>query len=274
MLLKISCFALAMLLAFLSRSQSPELVYVHFAFAKWELSATTKATLDSLTNTLDGSDRIELHGHCDALGAAAYNDRLSARRVQAVKDYLVTLGWEKKDILIAKGYGERKPLNKNISPEERSLNRRVEIKIIYYAGDNGQTLTQKLADTTSIAGTNIVLKNINFVGGRHQFLPLSEPALKELLGAMKTYPKLVIQVEGHICCEEHTGDGLDDETGIINLSAARAKAVMDFLVANGIQPERVSYKGFGHAKPIYPYPEKTEEERIRNRRVEIKIISR
>ncbi|MEQ1677066.1 MAG: OmpA family protein [Chitinophagaceae bacterium] len=274
MRLKISCFILAMLLSLLSRSQSPASVYVHFAFDKWELSAATKTTLDSLTDSLDVTDRIELHGHCDALGADVYNDRLSAKRVQAVKEYLVSLGWENKDILIAKGHGEKKPLNKNASPEERSLNRRVEIKIIYSAGDNEISLTKKLADTATIAGTNIVLKNINFVGGRHQFLPQSEPALKELLKAMKTYPKLVIRVEGHICCEEHTGDGLDDETGIINLSEARAKAVMDYLVTNGIQPERISYKGFGHAKPIYPYPEKTGEEMIRNRRVEIKIISR
>lgn len=271
---RISCFALAMLLSLLSRAQSPASVYVHFAFDKWELTTATQVTLDSLTDSLDVSDRIELHGHCDAMGTDIYNDRLSAKRVQAVKNYLVTIGWEKKDIIITKGHGERKPLNKNMSPEERSLNRRVEIKIIHAIGDEGPSLTKKLADTTSIAGTNIVLKNINFVGGRHQFLPQSEPALKELLDAMKTYSKLVIRVEGHICCEEYADDGLDNETGIINLSAARAKAVMDFLVANGIQPERVSYKGFGHAKPIYPYPEKTEEERIRNRRVEIKIISR
>jgi outer membrane protein OmpA-like peptidoglycan-associated protein len=133
---------------------------------------------------------------------------------------------------------------------------------------------KKLADTTTIAGTNIILHNINFEGGVHQFLPESGPMLKELLEAMQSNPKLVIRVEGHICCQSEKADGMDNETGIDNLSEARAKAVMDHLLANGIEPKRVSYKGFGHSAPIYPYPEKSEEERIQNRRVEIKIISK
>jgi outer membrane protein OmpA-like peptidoglycan-associated protein len=108
----------------------------------------------------------------------------------------------------------------------------------------------------------------------HQFLRESAPMLVELVDAMNAYPKLVIRIEGHICCNPSPGDGLDLETDITNLSEARAKAVKDYLVRNDIAPDRVSYKGFGHSSPIYPYPEKTEEERTQNRRVEIKIISK
>ena len=43
---------------------------------------------------------------------------------------------------------------------------------------------------------------------------------------------------------------------------------------NSFSTVRVSYKGFGHTTPIYPWPEKTEDEKMKNRRVEIKIISK
>jgi len=267
-----------------SIAQKSNSVYVHFAFDKSVLDASARARLDSLTDSLDVSDRIELHGHCDAIGSNDYNDVLSKKRVMAVKDYLLGIGWESKDILIAQGHGELMPVTDNNSLEQRSLNRRVEVKIIYGSPttvsvpgnkpEKQPTLKDKIADTTVKSGTNLVLRNINFAGGLHRFLPESYPMLEELLDAMRTYPALVIRVEGHICCNPTPADGLDNETGLFNLSEARAKAVKDYLVKNGIDPKRVSYKGFGHAVPLYPYPEKSLEEEKLNRRVEIKIISK
>ena len=93
----------------------------------------------------------------------------------------MSIGWEQQDIKVVKAHGENIPLNKNLSPEERSLNRRVEIKIINASDNKGKSLTEKLADPTLTTGTNIVLRNINFVGGMHQFLPESKPMLDELL---------------------------------------------------------------------------------------------
>jgi outer membrane protein OmpA-like peptidoglycan-associated protein len=102
----------------------------------------------------------------------------------------------------------------------------------------------------------------------------SRPTLNELLAAMKDFPNLVIRVEGHICCQPGNVDGYDFDTRQYNLSAERAKAVMDFLIDNGISSERVSYVGLGHSNPIHPYPEETEEQKTMNRRVEIKIIKK
>jgi len=263
------CSLLATTLAYTQPGKS---VFVHFALDKYELSTRTRATLDSLTDSLDVSDRIELHGHCDASGSDEYNIKLSQQRVKAVEKYLMGIGWDKKDIGIVQAHGERIPLNDNGSETDRSLNRRVEIRIFHR--QSSISLKDKIADSTTVAGTNIVLRNINFVGGMHLFLPEAGPILLELLDAMQTYPKLVIRIEGHICCEPGTGDGMDQGTGMMNLSEARAKAVMDYLVTNKVAPGRISYKGFGHSQPIYPYPENSEEERIKNRRVEIKIISK
>ncbi len=262
---------------------------VLFDFDTYGITPVTRFRLDSFLSAQKNNIQvlqIDLHGHCDSKGPDEYNNRLSIRRVAAVKNYLTGNGMPASNIINEKGHGKKELINENKTEEERLLNRRVtisfttiikqaeEIKASAPVTKNTVTLKEKLADSSLIAGSNIVLQNINFVGGSHQFLPQSKPMLEELLEAMQLNPRLVIRVEGHICCLQYPGDGLDIETGINNLSEARARAVKDYLVANNIAAERVSYKGFGRSAPIFSYPEKTEEERIQNRRVEIKIISR
>lgn len=267
------------------RSQSAFTVY--FDFNKYNLTAAAREKLDSFLRGRQGdagAGKFEIRGHCDFIGTDYYNDKLSSQRVTTVKRYLLTHGLNESSIADAVAYGERKPLNENRTAAERQLNRRVEIVFVNPAESTMQTepalntedksLKEKLADSSSTVGTNIILRNINFIGGRHQLVNESLPALQELLDAMRTYPKLVIEIEGHICCQPYNDDGLDLETNIRNLSEARAKAVRDYLVANGIAPGRLFYRGFGHSRPLYPFPEQSEEERLLNRRVEIKIISK
>lgn len=263
-------------LLFVLPGYSQALFTVHFDFNKHQLTTAARSSLDSFLSAEKqnlASLDLQLGGHCDAIGSDGYNDRLSKQRVAAVKKYLVEHGMQASNIGDETGYGKRKPVNENKTDEERLLNRRVTLSYSITSSKPG-SLKEKIADSTVISGTNIVLKNINFVGGMHLFLPEAQPMLDELLDAMRTYPKLVVRIEGHICCHEDSGDGMDNGTGINNLSEARAQAVKDYLVANGIDEKRVSHKGFGHSAPIYPYPERSEEERIKNRRVELKIISK
>lgn len=253
---------------------------VLFDFNKHTITPIAAEQLDSfllIEKQALSTLRVQLNGHCDAVGSDAYNNKLSNQRVAAVKNYLLSHGLLVDNIGDEIGHGKKVSLNENKTAEERQLNRRVEIsfnKTAVTGPPEANTLKEKIADSTTKAGTNIVLQSINFEGGRHRFLPEAMPALKELLATMQTYPKLVIRVEGHICCQENNVDGLDTETGLINLSEARAKAVRDYLIENSIDPNRVSYKGFGHSSPIYAYPEKSEEERIKNRRVELRILSK
>ena len=58
------------------------------------------------------------------------------------------------------------------------------------------------------------------------------------------------------------------------LSETRAKAVADYLIEKGIPASRLKHKGFGNLKPLVPFPEKNESDRVKNRRVEIRIISK
>jgi outer membrane protein OmpA-like peptidoglycan-associated protein len=81
---------------------------------------------------------------------------------------------------------------------------------------------------------------------------------------MKNNPNLKIEIQGHLCCMPV--DRLD-------LSTQRAKSINNFLVANGINEERITFKGFGSTQPIYSLPEKDEVQRSANRRVEILIVA-
>jgi outer membrane protein OmpA-like peptidoglycan-associated protein len=144
--------------------------------------------------------------------------------------------------------------------------------VIEKAKDSIPVFSKQTIDSVK-EGQTLRVQNINFYGGRHIFLPQSSVPLNELLETMKTNATLVIEIQGHICCFRGPDDGIDLENNERNLSLARAKAVYDFLVDNGIDASRMSYQGFAGRFPLVD-PEYTEEDRTTNRRVEIKIIKK
>ena len=81
------------------------------------------ATLDDNVDVL-----IEVAGHTDSVGDAGYNEQLSQRRAEAVRDYLVSKGVAAERIT-AVGYGESEPIASNDTAEGRAENRRVELRI-------------------------------------------------------------------------------------------------------------------------------------------------
>jgi OmpA-OmpF porin, OOP family len=68
-------------------------------------------------------------GHTDSVGSDAYNQRLSVRRAEAVKAYLVSKGIEKNRVY-TEGKGEKQPVADNKTAEGRAKNRRVEIEVV------------------------------------------------------------------------------------------------------------------------------------------------
>lgn len=104
---------------------------VFFDFDKAELLPASNLELDKLVDFLGKLPdvRVELRGHTDSEGNAGYNLELSQRRAEAVRQYLVLKGVAATR-LIAKGYGESKPVATNDTPEGRALNRRTEFMIL------------------------------------------------------------------------------------------------------------------------------------------------
>jgi outer membrane protein OmpA-like peptidoglycan-associated protein len=123
-------------------------------------------------------------------------------------------------------------------------------------------------------GQTLVLDGLNFYPGSHRTLPEAKPVLKKLLEIMNTNPSLKIEIQGHVCCgKKPDEDGEDEETGKYNLSWTRAQFVYDHLLKNGIDPSRITYKGYAMMRPLVT-PEVTIGDQIKNRRVEVMVTGK
>jgi len=102
-----------------------------FDFDKSVVKPAGKAKLDDMISKVKGINLevIIAVGHTDSVGSEAYNQKLSVRRAEAVKAYLVTKGIEKNRIY-TEGKGEKQPVASNKTPEGRTKNRRVEIEVV------------------------------------------------------------------------------------------------------------------------------------------------
>jgi len=102
-----------------------------FDFDKATLKPAGKAKLDDLVGKVKGINLevIIAVGHTDSVGSDAYNQKLSVKRAESVKAYLVSKGIEKNRIY-TEGKGEKQPVASNKTKEGRAKNRRVEIEVV------------------------------------------------------------------------------------------------------------------------------------------------
>jgi OOP family OmpA-OmpF porin len=102
-----------------------------FDFDKAVLKPEGKAKLDEVVSKL-GAINLEVIigvGHTDSVGTDAYNDKLSLRRAEAVKAYLLSKGVDANRVY-TEGKGEKQPVADNKTAEGRAKNRRVEIEVV------------------------------------------------------------------------------------------------------------------------------------------------
>ncbi len=104
---------------------------VTFATGSYTINPTFRETLVTVANSLQQypDSLIDVYGHTDSTGSDAFNQRLSEQRAEAVANYLVSRGVSSARIR-SQGFGETQPIASNDTDTGRSLNRRVEIKII------------------------------------------------------------------------------------------------------------------------------------------------
>lgn len=115
-------------------------------------------------------------------------------------------------------------------------------------------------------GFTIELKNVFFDVNKWDLKPESKAELEKIISFLKTNSTLKIEFGGHT---DNTGDKVANKI----LSENRAKAVYDYIITKGgIVATRLSYKGYGDTKP--KVPNDTPENKAKNRRTELKVISK
>ena len=110
----------------------------------------------------------------------------------------------------------------------------------------------------------IELPNVNFEFDRSNLLPESTAILDRAVGLLSEHSGLKVEVAGHT-------DSRGAEDYNERLSDARAKVVYEYLIANGIDAERLTWRGYGESMPIDS--NETDEGRAENRRTELRILS-
>ena len=105
--------------------------YLKFEFDKADLRVEDRELLSRVAGILMTSQdfTISVNGHTDDVGSEAYNQKLSERRAQAVRDYLVKAGLPA-EIVTVEGHGKSLPLVPGTSEAARAKNRRVELGIV------------------------------------------------------------------------------------------------------------------------------------------------
>lgn len=278
-------------------SYSQEVFSVYFDSNKFELNSTEKSKFENWVMQNKTSKILAINGYTDEDGTIGFNDTLAKKRVESIFNLV------KENIKIREDYKSISFGEKHKHSSNKAENRKV---IIYYLlekdlvnenkilglpeekveekpkleieypeklvleNPNGTKTVYKLDRDfmkkvgKASVGEKLKIENLNFIINTFAVVPESRGKLYELLLVLQSNPELKIEIQGHLCCMPV--DRLD-------LSTQRAKAVYNFLVTNEIYPGRLSYKGFGSSQPLFPLPEKNEEERAANRRVEILIVS-
>ena len=108
-----------------------------------------------------------------------------------------------------------------------------------------------------------VLDDVNFETGKAELKPESFPVLDELVAYLQRKDDERIEIGGHT-------DNVGKPAANLTLSMARAKSVMDYIISKGIDPNRLTAKGYGMTQPIAE--NSSAEGRAINRRTEVKIL--
>lgn len=123
--------------------------------------------------------------------------------------------------------------------------------------------TDTVINEVFAVGKTFTLKRIYFDTDKSTIKSESALELKNLLKVLTDYPNMHIQINGHT-------DSINSASYNLKLSAARAKAVANWLIQQGIKPTRITTKGYGSEKPIAT--NNTPEGRELNRRVEFVVL--
>ena len=234
----------------------------------------------------DSNLTIEVGGYTDNSGSYAKNVAISKQRAQFVYNHLIESGYSTERVSF-RGYGPEKPIYSNRYKSTREGNRRIEIKILNktthstdkLVDENGYDKNVKSEEELKQSflsyffshqdkqglGSTFIIDSLAFASSSFD-LPTAGYGIEHLdllVQFLKDKKGLKVNVNGYT-----DSSGIEDKNQI--LSENRAKAVYDYLITNGISPERIIYKGYGSGNPIAP--NRYLWGRDINRRIEVVFI--
>lgn len=121
----------------------------------------------------------------------------------------------------------------------------------------------------AIIGGKMALNDLFFKSGTSLLMNASEQALDGVVAFMKFNSNLRIEIGGHI--NRPNQAPVPEGSSSFKLSQARAVLVHSYLIDNGINKDRLTYKGYGNSEMIHPRANTPIQEQL-NRRVELKVI--
>jgi outer membrane protein OmpA-like peptidoglycan-associated protein len=246
---------------------------VYFEFDRYVLIKKEQNAIVDFIKKIDTSKikTVTIYGYCDDRGTDGYNFKLSDNRVDYVQKILLSRGIKSEKIIVFEGKG-RITLNKDTVEnllETRAKNRRVDISIVQksisdkYLGNHRKF--NAIQDYHKV-GDLIILENILFELGSSDPTLESRQQLDKAVAALQKNKTLQFEIRGHVCCTSKIyADAVDRDTQERILSANRARSVYKYLKSKGINPYRMTYKGYGNQFPL------NKGDRL-DRRVEFLIV--
>lgn len=281
-------FVLVMILLSFKIVKAQEQTTFYFDNNKFDLNKAEQTKLDKWILDNKTSKILSITGSTDEVGTSVSNDLLSQKRVNTIfafvngklkiRNDFKTISLGEKGATSPNKAENRKAiihyiLEKDLAKENEILGIKPKIieedeEIIPIEEERmhfpeGATLQDKIELSTK--GTLIRLSDINFHINTFAIIPNSKGTILDLVRILDKYPKIKIEIQGHICCVDKD---------VRNLSLDRAKQIKRILVYEGINERRIKVKGFGVSKPKFAIPEQSEFEAAQNRRVEIMILDK
>lgn len=231
---------------------------------------------------------IEVGGYTDNSGAYSKNVSISQQRAKFVYDHLIASGYSPDRITYA-GYGPKKPIYSNRYKSTREGNRRIEIKIVNKTVHGGnQLVDESLYDNPNVIdqekleksylsyffanqgsenlGSTYIIDSLIFASSSFEIPTTGHgiEVLNQLVDYLSKNKLVKININGYT-----DSSGIEENNK--TLSQNRAKAVYDYLIAQGVSASRMYHKGWGSENPIAPNRYKWG--RDINRRIEIEFVS-
>ena len=251
-------FTLLLLTTFLGFAQEQTVHSVYFDTDVREIKQLQSDAVVHFLSLIDTTrlESVSIYGYCDDIGKVDYNYKLSQDRAISVKNMLVKKGVKYKIIVKIEGKGKvmiDEDLEENV-PEARSKNRRVDAVLNFKPFVVEELNIPGLYSTirkNALVGDRVYLDKLLFDAGSSKLKESAKKELDKITVLLKRYPKMQIEIQGHVCCTPvFHKEAIDKDTRKRELSKNRAERVYKYLQTRGIAKDRLSFKGYGNTQPL------------------------